>query len=187
MNIIQTFRSLPTQTKKLLGLGMALALTLALPLFVWGVTTQNYNVSERAASGEPTFTPIPSIGNRVPVIRTSQLPFGYLAKGYSAVIEGYDKDIYDNLTLKVSNLPPGLSVSLPCKSVVASNLRIVTCTISGNPTQTGTFKMSVTLTDGVNTLISKTINAPIRVVWDLNAAGKYAAPTGITATEVSAD
>jgi len=48
------FQSLPVASKKWLGIGMTLALVLALPLFVWGVTTQRFDVRKRAATGEPT-------------------------------------------------------------------------------------------------------------------------------------
>lgn len=55
-----SFISLPVSAKRLLGLGMTLALVVALPLFVWGITTQKFDVRKRAASGEPTITPIPT-------------------------------------------------------------------------------------------------------------------------------
>ena len=52
------FKYLPVETKRLLSIGVILALVLALPLFIWGITTQRFDVRERAASGEPT--PVPA-------------------------------------------------------------------------------------------------------------------------------
>jgi hypothetical protein len=171
-----------TSRKKLLFLIITLALVIALPLFVWAIINNNFNPHKKAASGEPTPTPIstptPLPGNKLPIIRTSQLPIAYLAKSYSAVVEGYDKDMYDNLTMTVNNLPPGLSISQPCKSFVASGYKIVTCTVSGNPTKTGNFKINITLTDQKSPAITKTIAVPVLVVWDLNKTGNYIAPAG---------
>lgn len=48
-----SFTSLPIPAKRLLGLGMTFALVVALPLFVWGITTQRFDIRQRAASGEP--------------------------------------------------------------------------------------------------------------------------------------
>jgi hypothetical protein len=36
-----------------MGLGIVLALVFALPLFIWGIVTQKFLISQRAASGEP--------------------------------------------------------------------------------------------------------------------------------------
>lgn len=54
----QNFLTLPFGTRRLLNLGFVLAFTLALPLFVWAILTGNYDIRERAASGEPTPTPL---------------------------------------------------------------------------------------------------------------------------------
>jgi hypothetical protein len=53
MNFIAKFKLLPVKTKKLLGLGITIALVVALPLFIWGVTTQQFDIRKRASSGEP--------------------------------------------------------------------------------------------------------------------------------------
>lgn len=43
-----SFKSLPVKTRWLLGVGVVLALTLALPLFIWGILTQRFDIRERA-------------------------------------------------------------------------------------------------------------------------------------------
>ncbi len=64
MNFSARFKSLPTPTKRLLGLGIVLALVVALPLFVWAIVTQRFNLGKKAASGEPVPSPTP-IGNSI--------------------------------------------------------------------------------------------------------------------------
>lgn len=54
MNFIQRFKALPVKTKNLLGIGVILALVIALPLFIWAIVTQNFNPLKKAASGEPS-------------------------------------------------------------------------------------------------------------------------------------
>jgi hypothetical protein len=53
VNVIHRLKSLPVQTKRLLGLGTVLALFIALPLFIWAIVTQTFLFREKAASGEP--------------------------------------------------------------------------------------------------------------------------------------
>lgn len=53
MNFFERFKSLPTSSRRLLGIGVTLALVVALPLFIWAIVTQNFNPNKRAASGEP--------------------------------------------------------------------------------------------------------------------------------------
>lgn len=52
-NLLTSYNRLPVKTKSLVRLGTILSLAIALPLFVWGVINLNYNLNERAASGEP--------------------------------------------------------------------------------------------------------------------------------------
>lgn len=51
------FGTLPSKTKWLLGIGVVLALTLALPLFIWGIMTQRFDIRKRA---QVTFTQPPA-------------------------------------------------------------------------------------------------------------------------------
>ena len=53
MDFKTRFDSLPVPTKRLLGIGVVLALAVALPLFVWSIITQRFLINKRAASGEP--------------------------------------------------------------------------------------------------------------------------------------
>lgn len=50
-----SIKNLPVKTKRLLGLGIILALVVALPLFIWAIITQRFDVRERAqvATAEP--------------------------------------------------------------------------------------------------------------------------------------
>ncbi len=53
MNLKTRFNSLPVSTKRLLGIGVVLALSVALPLFIWAIVTQRFLIIKKAASGEP--------------------------------------------------------------------------------------------------------------------------------------
>lgn len=53
VNLIQRFKSLPVKSRNLLRFGVILGLVVALPLFVWGLIKFNFDIRNRAASGEP--------------------------------------------------------------------------------------------------------------------------------------
>ena len=53
MTLSQRFKSLPTGTQRLLGLAIVMAMFIALPLFIWAIVTQSFNLKNKAASGEP--------------------------------------------------------------------------------------------------------------------------------------
>ena len=62
MKIIESFKTLPLRAKQLLSLGIIFALTIALPLFVWGIVSQKFDIREKASTGEPpTPTPIGTV------------------------------------------------------------------------------------------------------------------------------
>src|SRR3990172_4333950 len=52
MNVIERFKALPIKTKSLLGIGIVVALVVALPLFIWGIINLTYDIRERASTGE---------------------------------------------------------------------------------------------------------------------------------------
>jgi hypothetical protein len=54
MKIIESFKTLPLRARQLLSLGIIFALTIALPLFVWAILTQRFDVRKRAAPAEST-------------------------------------------------------------------------------------------------------------------------------------
>lgn len=65
MNLAQSIRSLkenfvslPPEYKKWSGLGVLLALLVALPITIWGLNTSDFQIEKRAATGEVTPTPI---------------------------------------------------------------------------------------------------------------------------------
>ncbi len=57
MEIKEQFKSLPLSAKRLLSLGIVVALFVALPLFVWGILTQRLDIREKAQS-VPAPTPV---------------------------------------------------------------------------------------------------------------------------------
>ncbi len=59
MGIIDQFKNLSGQTKLLLAGGTLLALFVALPLFIFAVTTQNFEIRNRAQEVIPTPTETP--------------------------------------------------------------------------------------------------------------------------------
>lgn len=57
MSIIDNFKKLPSQTKTLLAAGGILGLLVALPLFIYAVTNQNFEIRNRAQEACPTAPP----------------------------------------------------------------------------------------------------------------------------------
>jgi hypothetical protein len=55
---INRLTSLSKKSKRLLVLGITFALLAALPLFVWAILTQRFDIRKRAATGEPTPPPV---------------------------------------------------------------------------------------------------------------------------------
>jgi hypothetical protein len=105
VNIIHKLKSLPLQTKKILGLGVVVGMFIALPLFVWAVVTQQLFFSKKAVSGEPgtvTGEPISpiclqsSIPPATGVAPLSVTLFGAGSAGSGAGLEGYQWDFEDD-------------------------------------------------------------------------------------------
>src|SRR3990172_4631322 len=107
MDFTKRFKSLPVSTKKLLGLGVVLAMIVALPLFIWAVITQNFNPFKRAASGEPgvcvaenkviTVTPISDINGTCHDIQAAI--DAATGDGYTVNIESGNYDIADTIDI----------------------------------------------------------------------------------------
>ena len=98
----------------------------------------------------------PTSGNSFPVIATRNLPKGQVAVVYDAVISGSDLDIGDNLTMTISDLPPGIIYS--CDGGTSQ----ISCTLSGIPTLKGNFRVLVVLSDGAGGSDQKTLNLQIK-------------------------
>lgn len=99
----------------------------------------------------PTSKPYPTIPvNHFPVITTTSLPRGSLFKNYFAYVEGYDEDTNDNLTMKITNLPPGLSSKVCALAIWKDGLnrKNIRCVIEGKPIIQGTYNVRVELYDG---------------------------------------
>lgn len=180
-NIPLRFRTLPIRTKQLLSLGIVLALVVALPLFIWGITTQRFTL-RRFATGEPTPTPLPSPSptrtptgspkptpsptptpiNNPPVITTTGLPWARVGRAYYATVTGYDVNTADILSMNVSGLPKGLSRGTCTQSVSGGKLQI-TCPILGKVTaKPGNYQVFVTLSDNRGGVARKTFT--LRVI-----------------------
>jgi len=88
------FKSLPLKTRQLLILGTTLALVVALPLFIWAILTQRFELRERAATGEPTPTPAGTSVNW-------QTPYAYFrADNFRIVANG--KTFYANVSSPIN-------------------------------------------------------------------------------------
>ena len=91
----------------------------------------------------PTPTPSPTpISNRPPVVSTNYLPNGKLFSNYQAVIEGYDADTGDTLSMTVSGLPRGLR-----QSGCTTSGNQISCQITGRPYRSGSFQVRIVLSD----------------------------------------
>ena len=53
MKIIESFKALPLRPKQLLSLGIVFALVIALPLFIWGILTQRFDIRKKATESLP--------------------------------------------------------------------------------------------------------------------------------------
>ena len=84
-NPFKNFGNLPSKTKRLLALGVVLALFAALPLFLWAILTQRFDIRRKAVSGEPT--PPPTLTWRTQYATLSATNFRISVNG---------KDFYDN-------------------------------------------------------------------------------------------
>jgi|GEM_PF-6447462 len=86
--------------------------------------------------------------NTAPIIKSSWFNlFATKGKPYSAPFDATDRDLNDNLTMVIDGLPSGLSMT-GCKTENWSTELGYTCTVSGTPTVSGKFNLSITVTDG---------------------------------------
>lgn len=84
--------------------------------------------------------------NTPPVITTDSLPKARIHRRYRAVVEGFDANNWNNLTLALTGLPRGLK-SEPCSQTSQPEMVTISCPISGRPRQRGLFPVLATLTD----------------------------------------
>lgn len=91
--------------------------------------------------------PSPSVSpNNIPVISTSVLKPARLNKNYTAFINGYDIDTQSQLTMTLTNLPPGIK-QISCNPRTKANRQVISCLIAGSPSQKGVYKLKAELTD----------------------------------------
>lgn len=98
----------------------------------------------------PTVNPTPTptaAPNASPIFVTGRiLPAGRIYRAYRVNVVGYDVNAGDTLTMKISNLPRGLTQGT-CATYLESGRRYISCPISGNASQIGLFGIRATLTD----------------------------------------
>ncbi len=102
-------------------------------------------------SSKATPTPTPVIikptPKSSPVISTWFLPVGRVSSPYKAVVSGYDANIEDRLSMNITGLPKGLSMQA-CSTQLVNSRKILSCTITGIPSQSGWFgNVTVQFTD----------------------------------------
>lgn len=108
------------------------------------VPTPTVKATPRVTSA-PTQTPEPV--NITPRISTIILPRARVGRNYSTNVVGYDKDRSDNLTMIITNLPPGLSQGSCTQRVNLLRRKVIRCQIVGNPNRSGNYRVDVSLFD----------------------------------------
>lgn len=113
-------------------------------------------------SPTPTQTPVPSPNpnNSAPVIRTTFLSNGSVGSSYSYTLTGYDANGTDTLSMTAQNTPPGLSLGTCTSTKSGSQVRLY-CPLSGVPTQSGSYQVTVTISDQLGASDSKTFGIVI--------------------------
>ncbi len=106
------------------------------------------------ATTTPTPTAVPSTSNTAPVIKTSWFNL-HAIRGinYEANFDVIDYDKSDSLTMSISGLPAGLSVS-SCRTEDWSNQIARICVVSGKATTAGKYNLTITASDGKSTVSS---------------------------------
>ncbi|MFC1710083.1 Ig domain-containing protein [Patescibacteria group bacterium] len=98
--------------------------------------------------------PIPPAitNNWDPHIITYELPRATEGKGYNANTVAVDWNGGDVLTMNISNLPPGITKGSCTQNITmdqeVSPAEEITCTLSGTPTQAGTWRVDISAFDG---------------------------------------
>lgn len=102
MNFIKQFKSLPNNTRKLMSLGIIVALVVALPLFIWAFVNLNFNQKEKAASGEPVditlgepIIGLPDATVTIVAYTDFQCPFckSFVDNTFSTILATYPNDV----------------------------------------------------------------------------------------------
>lgn len=128
-----------------------------------GVSTPTPQLSPTPTNNpNPSITPT-GVPRTIPVITTDTLPAGKINKWYQQNITGTDVGTNENLTMKViDGLPPGLWLGVNiCQQTVVNEKKQIQCPVRGYPTQTGSFKIGVSLKDNYGNVGRRTINLTI--------------------------
>lgn len=107
---------------------------------------------------EPTATPTPTpgAGTNPPVIETNSLRNGSAGSYYSERLRGYDVDLGETLTMTYTGLPPGLNEN-NCVNYEQNSVQKIKCRLSGVPGASGSYLVTLTLTDSAGTYTTKTL------------------------------
>lgn len=101
-------------------------------------------------------SPTGCLNNSQPIFLTQSLPSAVVKKPYLAVIQGYDNNSKNKLTLKVIPL-----TIRACRNQIKNNQAYLTCTIFGLFTKPGPQIIEATLTNGINA-VKKTYNFSVK-------------------------
>jgi hypothetical protein len=68
--------------------------------------------------------------------------------------------------MKITNLPPNLSQGA-CTTSISNNLKNISCRVSGQVRQPGTYSIKVTLSDNKGGITEKTLNLTVKLWYQL--------------------
>lgn len=157
--VSSNFKTLPVGTKKLLSLGMVVALLVALPVVVMTVVTSRTFFFNRAATGEtieppPTSPPLTTI-----VITTDSFIDGVVGQSYRNFFYAEFPPSTIDPYLTATNLPSGLSVprslcSKPYYPINSPNMKME-CALDGIPEKGGRYFVKIVASAGQGNSVSK--------------------------------
>lgn len=113
--------------------------------------------------GEESSPPDPTPTGQAPEITSSSLSSGRVGRKYYSKINGYDLDPDDILSFSATNLPLGIELE-SCTSVYNKKQNRVNgqCLLRGTPIQSGTYSVTLTLTDSAGNTDTKNLSIFIR-------------------------
>jgi hypothetical protein len=119
-------------------------------------------------SPTPSSVPLPSaspatVTNLPPTITSTGFSSGRVGRSYSATVVAQDPDLSDTLDVVISSLPSGLSQG-SCSASVSKRINKleIKCSITGTPSQSGQFKVMVTVADKQGATDTKELDLSIR-------------------------
>ncbi len=126
-------------------------------------TTVVAPVPSPTASAQPVVSPSPVVSNLPPTITSTSLSSGRVGRDYSATVVAQDPNLDDTLDIAISSLPGGLNMGT-CTAAVSKrvNKMEIKCSITGTPSQSGQFKVMVTVADKQGATDTRQLDLSIR-------------------------